>query len=180
MRTTTGEFCRHLPSRARRVAGPWIDGLARTLGQPSNRVRRAEYVGTVHLSVDELEAELRTGGFTWAPMSLYHRTPSGTSTDGSWTYRSSRFADRQLHVVLFAQSPERVDVYAHSEYNWLRHPIGHVERRDIRREEGSEEMRRWLDARGLDYDHELVVRRRAVHLLEHVRERLSDGDTPRR
>lgn len=168
-----------LPRRIRQAVGPWINRLARALGQSSDHIRPTEYVGTVHISLDDLESHLRASGFTWAPFSLYHRTPMGTNTDGSWTYRPSLLADRQLHVVLFTQSAKRIDIYAHDEYNWVRHPIKHAKRSDIRRKEGAAQLRRWLDAQGLHYDHESVLHRKAVHLFELVRERLSSRDTLR-
>lgn len=86
--------------------------------------------------------------------------------------------DRQLHVILFAQSPETIDVYAHTEYNWLRHPIKHAQQIGIDRAEGARQMRRWLDERGLDYDYESGIARRTTHLLERVRERLFSRDSP--
>lgn len=163
--------------RIRQVLGPWINRFSRVLGPKSYHIRRTEYVGTVDRPIDDLEAELRANGFTWAPFSLYHRTPMETSTDGSWSYRSSALADRQLHVVLFTQTPERVDIYAHLEYNWLRHPIRHARQIDIRREEGARRMRRWLDAQGMEYDHEWVIRRKTAHLFERFRERLFGRDS---
>ena len=169
----------NVPRRVRQVVGPWLNRLARTLGQPDYHVRRTEYVGTVHVSIDDLEAHLQRGGFTWAPFSLYHRTPTETSTDGSWTYRPWLLADRQLHVILFTQSSDRTDVYAHNEYNWLCHPYKHAKRKAVRRKEGAEQMRRWLDAQGLAYDHESVVPQKAVHLYERLREYLSNRDTLR-
>lgn len=180
MGATTAHARRSVASRIRQALGPYVDRLAKALGQSSYHIRRSEYVATVHLPIEDLEDHLRAGGLTWAPFSLYHRTPMGTSTDGSWTYRPSPLADRQLHVVLFAQSADRVDVYAHEEYNWLRHPVKHARRRDIRREAGSEQLRRWLDAQALAYDHESIVRRKAVHLVELLRERLSSHAKPGR
>lgn len=166
-----------IPRRIRQAVGPWLNRLARMLGQPDYCIRRTEYVGTVHVPIENLEAHLQAGGFTWAPFSLYHRTPTGTSTDGSWTYRPSVLAGQQLHVILFAQSPDRIDVYAHKEYNWLRHPLKHAKQTGIRRKEGADQMRCWLDAQGLAYDHESVVHRKAFHLYEWVREQLSSRDT---
>ena len=128
------------------------------------------YVGTVQLPIADVEATLRDGGFAWDPVSLYHYTPAGSSTDGSWVYRSSPFADRQLHVVLFVQAPDRTDIYAHAEFSWLRHPVKHAREVGIRREEGVAEMRRWLDAQGLDYERESVLRRRAEHVVRRVHE----------
>lgn len=155
----------------RRRLGPAIDRVARAFGQPATRVRATEYVGTVRGSTDALEAELDDGGFSWDPVSLYHYTPGGRGADGSWAYRSSPFADRQVHVVLFS-ADEGVDVYAHDEYNWLRHPREHAAEVDIRREKGAAEVRRWLDGRGVAYDREPTPRRRLGHAVGRVRRRL--------
>lgn len=165
---------RGLTYRARHAIGPWIDRAIRALGRTDYLVRPAEYVGTVHAPVADLEARLRDGGFSWDPFSLYHRTPAGTRPDGSWALRRSPLADRQIHVILFEQSSERVDVYAHDEYNWRRHPVGHVEQRDMRRRAGAEQMQQWLKARGIGYERESIVRRKAAHLAERVRERFTD------
>lgn len=164
-----------VPRRLRHRLGPVLDRLARRVGQPEYYVYPVGYVGTVHLPRDDLEAKLQDGGFTWDPFSLYHYTPTGSSTDGSWVYRSSPFADRQLHVVLFSQS-DHTHIYAHDEFNWLRHPLKHAKQVDIRREQGVDEMRRWLSARGIEFGRESVVRRRAEHLASRVRERVRGRD----
>ena len=126
MRPSTSNQRPDLPYRLRQFVGPWITRLARVIGAPDYRLRETEYVGTVDRSMDEVIEVLRSMGFTWGPVSWYHQPPVGTSPDGSWTYRRSILADRQLHVVLVARGPGRVDVYAHEEENWLRHPVLHL------------------------------------------------------
>lgn len=170
---SVGTRRRSVPRRIRQVLGPWIDRLARRLGQPEFHVRDEGYAGTASVPVTELESWLRAAGFAWDPVSLYHRTQAGTDTDGSWVYRPSPLADRQLHVVLFAQSPDRVDVYAHEEYSWLRHPVKHARQEDIRREAGTAEVRRWLADQ--PFEHESVVWRRARHVLERVEATVTAG-----
>ena len=167
------DFQLRVPYRLRHTIGPWINGLAERLGQPTYHVQPTEYAGTAHCSMNDLEALLQDDGFSWAPFSLYHRTPVGTSPDRSWTYRSSVLADRQLHVLLFAQTSETVDVYAHTEYNWLRHPVKHAQQIGIDRAEGARLMRQWLAKRGVDSDNESRVIRRLTHLLERVREQFT-------
>ena len=161
-----------VPRRIRQRVGPQLDRLARAVGQPEYHVRDTGYAGTVSVPIATLESRLRDAGFAWDPVSLYHRTQAGTSTDGSWVYRPSPLADRQLHVVLFAQSPDRLDVYAHEEYSWLRHPIEHARQQDIRRERGAARMRQWLDAQPFDHEYESRIRRRAAHLAERVQQEL--------
>lgn len=159
--------------RIRQYIGPIITRLARSLGQPEYRIHQTEYAGTVRLPMKELISELKTVGFTWGPFSWYHQPPVQTAPNGSWTYRRSLLADRQLHVILVAQAPENVAVYAHGEYNWLRHPIKHGKQLGIDRETGAREMRRVLETRGLDVSDESRKRRHAAHLLHRVRERLT-------
>lgn len=171
MTASAMDFQLRVPYRIRHTIGPWIDRLADRLGQPDYHVRPTEYAGTARCSMNDLEKMLREDGFSWAPFSLYHRTPAGTRPNGSWTYRQSVLADRQLHVILFAQSRETIDVYAHTEYNSLRRPIKHARQVGIDRAEGATLMRQWLAKREVDYNHESGTTRRITHLLERVRER---------
>ncbi|MFC6941865.1 hypothetical protein ACFQE8_18100 [Salinirubellus sp. GCM10025818] len=158
-----------LSRRIRQSLGPHIDAVARKLGRVQYRIRPSEYVGTVTLDIADFEERLSEIGFEWDPVSLYHRTPSGTHTNGSWVYRSSRLADRQLHVILFAQARDQIDVYAHEEFSWIRHPLKHARHERIRREEGAREMHRVLDRMSVDYYHEPWPIRKGSHLLQRVR-----------
>lgn len=74
--------------RLRQRVGPWLDRLAGTLGQPTTHVYPPEYVESVHLPIEKVEAELDDSGFVWDPLGTYHYTPEGNSTDGSWAYRT--------------------------------------------------------------------------------------------
>src|SRR6056297_3539458 len=167
--------------RFRQQVGPWINRAMEAVGEPTTRVYPAGYVGTVPLSFDDLAAELRDGPFTWDPLSMYHYTLEGNDTDGSWAFRSSWLGDRQLHVVLFATGSKSTEVYAHDEFNWLRHPTKHAREVDIRREAGSAEMRRWLDEQGIEYDRDSLPVRKVKHATERLRDRLAaaaDGTDP--
>ena len=175
MTDSEGNFHPRIPYQIRQQAGPWIERLTRSLGQPSFRVRRTEYAGTVDCSREDLEATLQREGFSWAPFSLYHRTSTGIRSDGSWVYRPSLRSHRQIHVILFDQPNDTVDVYAHTEYNQVRHPIKHVRQVGVDRSEGAARMRRWLNARGLDHDHESRLTQTVTHLLEKASERYSSG-----
>jgi hypothetical protein len=164
------EIQRRLDFRFRRAVGPWVDRAAQTVGEPITRVRAAGYAGTARCPVEDLEAELADLGFRWDPLALYHFTPVGTPADGSWVYRESPFADRQLHVVLFAQERDRVDLYAHDEPNWLRHPIAHARQTDIDHERGASEMRRHLTGVDVETGWESLVRRKVSHAIQRLRD----------
>lgn len=166
-----------VPQRLRQRCGPLLNRFASAIGQPITHVYPEGYVGTIHRPIGDVESALSDGGFSWDPLSMYHHTPEGDEADGSWAYRSSWLADRQLHVVLFAEGDEVTEVYAHDEFNWSRHPIKHAQEIDIRRNEGSTEMRRWMDARDIEYEHDPVPLRKFRHAVTLLGERL-DGDVP--
>jgi hypothetical protein len=158
--------------RFRQRLGPVLNRLTGVVGQPTTQVYPSGYVATVHRPHDAVAAELEASGFTWDPLSMFHYTPTGSSTDGSWAYRSGPFAERQLHVVLFATRPDRTDVYAHDEFNWLRHPLKHADEVDIRRKSGATTMRRWLADSDLPAEQHSLARRKLGHAVERLRERL--------
>ncbi|WP_408957068.1 hypothetical protein [Natrinema sp. 74] len=150
--------------------GPVIDRVAKGLGQPEYRVWPKGYVATVSLPIAEVEEKLNDEGFSWDPLSLYHYTLVGNGSDGSWAYRSSRLADRQLHVVLFERSRDRTDVYAHTEYSWLSHPLKHAKQEAIRRSDGVATMRGVLEAWDVEYTRESIVTRTVRHIVTRLRD----------
>ena len=161
MRETVADFRPDFPYRLRHLLGPGLTTLARLVGQPEFRLRREGYAGTVEVPLSEFEAELERGGFAWGPVSWYHRPPVGTDPNGSWTFRRAPFADRQLHVILSARGPDRHDVYAHWEYNWLRHPVKHARQLDIDRETGAATIRAWLADREIPFEKRRRTHRKA-------------------
>lgn len=169
----SGTVQRRLTYRIRRAVGPWVDRVARRFVGATDHVFPEEYAATVECSVADLESRLSEHGFRWNPLSMYHRAQFGNRSNGSWVLRQGLFSDRQLHVILIKQGEAQVDVYAHDEYSWLRHPIKHAEQVDMRREEGANQALRHLDAMAVDYVRESTVRRRAAHLGRRVRKRLS-------
>lgn len=172
MQTTPKTLKPNVPYRVRQYLGPSITRLGRALGQPEYRLHETEYVATVQQPLDEFTETLQAHGFEWDPLAWYHRPPIGSEPDGSWTYRRGLLADRQLHVILVARSPECIDVFAHEEYNWLRHPSKHFRQVGIERKAGSSEMRRWIESHGMEFDTESRRRRRAVHAVRDLHEYL--------
>lgn len=67
-------------------------------------------------------------------------------------WRASPLATYQLHVVLHdLEDAEGIDVYAHWECSWIRHPYKHYVARGYDAERGVELARRWL----IDDEHRL-------------------------
>jgi len=142
--------------------------LARLVGRPEFRLRQAGYAGTVAMPMDEFERALGDGGFAWAPISWYHQPPLGADPNGSWTFRRAPLADRQLHVILSRHTPGRIDVYAHWEYNWRRHPVKHAKQLAIDRTAGSETMRTWLETHNIGYETRSRTRRKVTRAVRRV------------
>jgi len=165
MRTIVETLQPDVPYRVRQRLGPWITRLARALGQPEYRLRDTEYVGTVKQPLDEFTAALKEHGFEWDPLAWYHVPPVGSEPNGSWAYRRGLLADRQIHVILIAHSAKYIDVFAHEEYNWLRHPIKHLRQVGIEREVGSSKMQRWLESHGVAFEVKSRPRRKVANTL---------------
>jgi hypothetical protein len=162
----------NVPYRVRERLGPWITRLGRTLGQPEYRLRDTEYVGTVRRPLDEFTETLQKHGFEWDPLAWYHQPPVGSEPNGSWAYRQTLLADRQIHVILIAHSPEYIDVFAHEEYNWLRHPIKHLRQVGIKRKAGRHKMRHWFESHGIEVDVNSRRRRRVTRAGKDLRKYL--------
>ncbi len=152
MRTIVEALEPDVPYRVRQRIGPLTTRLGRTLGQPEYRLSDTEYVGTVQQSLGEFTETLQEHGFEWDPLAWYHQPPVWSEPNGSWTYRRTLLADRQIHVILIAHSPTYIDVFAHEEYNWLRHPIKHFWQVGNDRKAGSSKMRRWIESHGMEID----------------------------
>ncbi|MBX0285073.1 hypothetical protein [Haloarcula salinisoli] len=168
MRPTVADFRPDIPYRLRHLIGPRLTRLARRVGRPEFRLHRSGYAGTVDVPMNEFERALSTGGFAWGPVSWYHQPPVGADPNGSWTYRRVPFSDRQLHVILSRRDDDRIDVYAHWEYNWRRHPVKHAKQLGIDREGGSTSMQAWFDSQGIDYDSRSRTRRKVSHAVRRV------------
>lgn len=136
-------------NKTRRLVWPLFDSLFSTVSDAYALTRSTEdeYVGTVLESQETLEKRLPPMGFQRTPVSSLKIRFDGNVSDGSWVYRHSLFADRQLHVVLheLGDSPG-VDVYAHVEDNWIRHPLGHIRRSHYDAGRGVRSVRKLFDA----------------------------------
>lgn len=161
----------NVPYRVRTWLGPVITRLGRTFGQPEYRLRDTEYVGTVQQPLDEFTETLQKHGFEWDPVAWYHQPSVGSEPNGSWAYRRTLLADRQIHVILIAHSPAYIDVFAHEEYNWLRHPIKHLRQVNIKRKAGRRKMRQWIESHGIEIDVNSRSRRRVTRAVKDLHKR---------
>jgi hypothetical protein len=175
MRTITETLQPDVSYRVRQRLGPVLTHLATMLGQPEFRLRPSEYVGTIHRPLDEFTETLRDHGFDWDPLAWYHSPPVGSEPNGSWTYKLRPLADRQIHVILIAHSPEYIDVFAHEEYNWLRHPIKHLRQVGINRKAGRSKIRRWIESHGIEVDVNSRRRRRVTKAGKYLRKYLESN-----
>lgn len=64
------DFRMGIPYRIRRLVGPWINRLAKSIGQPSYHVRHTEYAGTVQCRMKDLEAKLQEDGLSCTIQSI--------------------------------------------------------------------------------------------------------------
>lgn len=117
-----------------------------------------EYAATVMENKDELETTLSEFGCHRTPIAALKIRFDGNVSDGSWVRRGSTLADEQLHIVVH-RLPNRdaVDVYAHTEDNWIRHPLLHLRKKSYSAEKGVSSIRSFLDAvetdgSGLEYE----------------------------
>jgi hypothetical protein len=97
---------------------------------------RSEFVGTFEGSYKNLSGALRDIGFKPNWLSSYKEyevytdgewTDTGHFERSTWKYTESAFSPYQIHVTLFDLDDEAntTCIFAHYEYNWLRHPIKH-------------------------------------------------------
>lgn len=133
-----------------------LNGARRTVKPPIHRVcnwafggyamtdnTEEEYVGTIDLPEEELEAVLKEAGFRRNVVSSLKVRVDGNVSDGSWAWRESPLADWQLHVILHDVG-ESVEAYAHWEYSWYTHPIKHYSATDCSPETGVAMTREFL------------------------------------
>ncbi|WP_254862536.1 hypothetical protein [Halovivax gelatinilyticus] len=99
-----------------------------------------EYVATVHCSESEIESMLSAVGFSRNPIASLKVRFDGNTSEGSWVWRDHLLSDDQLHVVLHTLDgrDDRVDVYAHWERSWIRHPYAHYVARGYDADRGVE------------------------------------------
>lgn len=103
-------------------------GLSRLGGTVDRRmgprpITDGEYAGTLSMPPAVADELLWERGFVRNPFSRL-KTLDGQPECGSWVYRLSPLATRQLHVMLFPAEEARTHVYAHEEASSVNPRVG--------------------------------------------------------
>lgn len=143
-----------------------LDGpLGKTIppaGEARELVRekgQEDYVCTVRDTLHELQTALDQAGWTYNPVSTEkYRT---IETEGgevieqydvaTWALRDGATAETQLHAYVFRNENGTLDVYAHSEDNFVSDPAGHTDAGDMRHGDPDGRLRDDLEEAGIDY-----------------------------
>ena len=135
-------------NKARKFIWPLFHRLLTTFSDAYavSQTTEEEYAATVLEAQPELEARLPQLRFQRTPISALKIRLDGNISDGSWVRRESPLADAQLHVVLHElEDRSAVDVYAHTEDNWIRHPLLHLRKKSYSAEKGVSLVRELFD-----------------------------------
>ena len=136
----------------RRQLCPTIHRLTNPVGGFAECIMATEeYVGTVERKMDDFAGDLHMMGFSREPISALKYHPDGRVSVGSWVLRHSILAKKQLHVTLFRRGSSAIEVYAHLEDSWIRHPISHYRAHAWDTATGVRLMRRQLANHGIAF-----------------------------
>jgi hypothetical protein len=115
-----------LTTRVRRRVLPTLHRIKEPLGGFATCVQHPdEYVGTVNQGIGEFRTDLEAMSFTPEPVASLKIHEDGRLSAGSWVRRPSPLSRWQLHVALFETGTDAIEVFAHREHSWLRHPYKH-------------------------------------------------------
>ncbi|GAB7094531.1 hypothetical protein JCM30237_16840 [Halolamina litorea] len=132
----------------RGTAIPLLDraGRALNIGYAAYTVGYHEYAGTLDMSAEDAESFLYEHGFRRNPLSAYKTLPDGREEAGSWVYRESLFATKQLHVMTFERDTGGTDCFAHWEYSAINPltALRHYRGKDYSPKQGREKLRNRL------------------------------------
>ena len=141
-----------LTTRVRRRLLPALHRLKEPLGGYAVcRQHPEEYVGTVERTLAAVRSLLETLSFEPEPIASLKVHDDGRLSAGSWVRRESPLATRQLHVTLFRTGEGTVELFAHREYSWLRHPYRHYTQAGWDVRGGVERMRSILSDHGVPF-----------------------------
>lgn len=123
-----------------------------------HEVPESQYAGTVKMGEEELERRLfhpNNVHYNW--LAWWKRHTDGRDAEGSWKLRHPRHASyvgkgMQVHITLFqsTENDQWIDVYAHYEYDNIRHPIKHLNSVDASNPEGISRTRAFFAANNID------------------------------
>lgn len=142
-----------LTTRVRRRVLPTLHRIKEPFGGFAQCIQHPdEYVGTVQYGLEGFRSDLEAMSFAPEPIASLKIHRDGRLSAGSWARRKSPLATWQLHVALFTDGGDAVEVFAHREYSWLRHPYKHYTCADWDMGSGVERMRSLLS------DHDVAFR----------------------
>lgn len=141
-----------LATRARRRICPTLHRIKEPLGGFAQCTQHpSEYVGTVQRGLGEFRPVLADLEFAPEPIASLKVHRDGRLSAGSWVRRRSALATWQLHVTLFQDGHDALELFAHREYSWLRHPYKHYTGVGWDTASGVERMRSLLDDHGIQF-----------------------------
>lgn len=140
-------------TRVRRWFLPTLHRLKQPLGGFAQCTQHpAEYVGTVQRGLEEFRTDLEAMSFAPEPIASLKVHRDGRLSAGSWVRRPSPLSRWQLHVALFRTGSQTLEVFAHREYSWIRHPYKHYTGEGWDKEAGVNRMRTLLRNHGISFD----------------------------
>jgi len=123
----------------------WLRRKGLTALNLEKRLNEDSFVGTFHGTVSKFEESLVSMGFKRNPLAWIKFNQHGKTT-ASWARRKSPLAHKQLHVTLQStHNGSKTRVYAHREYSWARHPIRHLQEKNVDYKGGSRRLRGILE-----------------------------------
>lgn len=141
-----------LTTRVRRRVLPTLHRVKEPLGGFATCTQHPrEYVGTVERGLRDFRPDLEQMAFSPEPIASLKIREDGRPSAGSWVRRRSPMADWQLHVTLYQDGRDAVEVFAHREYSWLRHPYKHYVGEGWDMNAGVTRMRSLLEDHGVAF-----------------------------
>ncbi|MFC7232605.1 hypothetical protein ACFQMM_16695 [Saliphagus sp. GCM10025308] len=139
-------------TRLRRRVLPTLHRIKEPLGGFATCTQHpSEYVGTIERDLRAFRPDLEAMAFAPEPIASLKVHEDGRFSAGSWVRRRSPLADWQLHVTLFQDGRDAVEVFAHREYSWLRHPYKHYVGDGWDTSGGVDRMRSLLRGHGIEF-----------------------------
>jgi hypothetical protein len=127
----------------------WVGNLIGTPMYAQGVARWDQYVGTLPLEEDAIEAELEELASVRNPIAALKELPDGRISEGSWVLLHEDAPDlvdegMQLHLTLFARESDATGrvVYAHYEDDWRTNWRAHLKETNFSTAKGVTKARR--------------------------------------